>query len=186
MNGDRPATVDDRRRHSIADGMIVVAAVAVGLVLVRETLPIDLWVSREWARLVTNGVILLADFLVPSTFALVAIQLRQPRPSIRRLVRRPGFLGCLAACVAMAAACAFLAVVEVFARVTGSRRVDIDLIYIFAVPGIGFSVLGAWTALAANGRSRRPAPGGIDRAGWLVGWGWLLLPGIIWVVIFAA
>lgn len=172
-----PSAIGDRRSLSIADGMIAIAAVAVAMVLVRATLPIDPG-SAGRGRLLMTGMMLLANFLAPLSFAIVAIRLRRPRPPFRRLARQPGFAACLAA----SAACVVVAILLGILRVT-SPKDDAVGFWMMASYFIPFAVLGAWVTLAAAGRWRRPAPGGVERLGWLIGWAWLAITGMLGAVV---
>ena len=144
-----PATGNDRSRLSIADGMIAVAAVAVGLVLVRQTLPIN-EVSPAWAGLAMNGSVLAADLLAPISFALLAIRLRPPRPPLRRLARQPGFAACLAAVTAGG----LLAIVVGFALAVSGRTST------WRSCGSSRAIASASPCSAPGRHSRRPADGG--------------------------
>jgi hypothetical protein len=125
-------------------------------------------------RLLINGMVLLADFLTPSSFAVLAIRLRRPRPRVRRLARQPGFAACLAA----SGAGTVVAVLAVLFRIIRPKE-DISGLWFMSILSLPFAVLGAWLLLAATGRWRRPVPGGVERLGWLIGWAWLAIIGML-------
>lgn len=103
------------RPFSVADGLVLVAAAAAGLALVRG------WGSPRWcspwilaagqtvgpARRALQAAEVAVSWTIPFamalTVALVAVRLRAPRPPLRRLARQPGPAACLAALGAIAA-----------------------------------------------------------------------------------
>ena len=81
------------RRLTVLDGMIMVAAFAGWIAL-----------SRLWVReLATQTTVLLAGWalstLIPSTFGVLAMNLRHPRPWLWVLARQPGPVACGTAAV---------------------------------------------------------------------------------------
>src|SRR5687768_4597770 len=77
------------RRFTMMDAMILVAASAVAFVIVRPVVDGPLMLRHEpgWARYLAGFV----GGLVAWTPAVLFLRLRNPRPTIRRLSRRPGF-----------------------------------------------------------------------------------------------
>ncbi|HEX8201705.1 MAG TPA: hypothetical protein VF590_14580 [Isosphaeraceae bacterium] len=173
-----------RRPFTVLDAILLVAATATGLSILRETHG-DLWRhevmnfrGKPVGKAVLNGIVALNWFVIcfaqPWTVALLALRLRRPRPPLRRLARQPG----------MVAGAAVSLVLAVFAA-AGALRVALgsssssawaDFVSDFAlwveafVPGS--AVAGAWLTLGL-GRRWRPEPSWIDRAGRIVGLFWL-------------
>jgi hypothetical protein len=90
------------RSFGVADAMLLLVAVAIGL-----------WVNRmDWPRIqafphfdLYDKVQVILEVLLPyvaaGTAALLGMRLRQPRPSLRRLARQPGAVACMAASAAL-------------------------------------------------------------------------------------
>ena len=80
--GDRP-----KRRLTLLDVMILVAATAIALALARATVspvqPDGEAIVVAWA------------FLTPLSWAVLLLRLKRPRPGLRRLTSRPGDAACL-------------------------------------------------------------------------------------------
>ena len=101
-----------RRKFTVADGMVLVAASAVGLGLLRvhQAAYDDLlqyqspyrvypgWMTRLPDRKQVAGVV---PILLAWSLSVLALQLRRPRPHLRRLIHLPGFAVCLSAAVAV-------------------------------------------------------------------------------------
>ena len=89
-----------RRRLSLSDASILIAATALGLVMARYVVGLNLMaisptpgdraarIERIW--MVT--IHLASPMLVTLSLAAFAISLRRPRPPLRRLAREPGFV----------------------------------------------------------------------------------------------
>lgn len=169
------------RRFNMADGLILTAATATTLALLRD--------APDWSHHVFIG----GNFggyhdpplalrmaaraiyaLVPWTFAIFLIGLRQPRPPLRRLVLQPG----MAACGAVVLWLGFktLLLLTMMIGVPQKRWLvtrylgDGVALVSWAAP----AVAGAWLVLALSGRWR-PAQGWIDRCGRALGASWLTL-----------
>ena len=97
---DRESMRLSPRRLTIQDGMIAVAAIAIWISLTRlwvrelaERLPLSVSAAVPWAeRTRVAGWVLSA--LVPATFAVLAMNLRHPRPRLWVLARQPGAVAC--------------------------------------------------------------------------------------------
>jgi hypothetical protein len=90
------------RKFNLLDVMILVAATAAGLAILRMFLAegrffIGAPFQGRFTSYVLGGIEVIYPFLAMWTFALVILGLRQPRPRIRRLVRQPGMAACFAA-----------------------------------------------------------------------------------------
>jgi hypothetical protein len=178
------------RRFGLLDAMILVAATAAPLSLARSALSLEH--AGLWQKLLVMTPALLGGW----TVALLAIRLRSPRPTLRRLLRQPGAAASLAAVSTIAVCLLFVGIallvrflrfqshasaIRQMNRVIGtSRPVLFD--WPMQVIGtlsecmtlVGPAVLGAWVVLALGGR-RRPERGLIDGLGRLVGVAWIVL-----------
>ena len=197
------------RRFNLGDVAIVVAAVGVGCGLTRQSW-LDL-AAGGWTYLPRNSSRWSGD-RVPAlwfqiagtawavaTFAVLGMRLRRPRPRWRRLMRQPGWVACLAAAIAVVAVAGFVqarvTTVRIAIATAGIGGGDVivrgdarfEILAAHLVPAGGLSVLVAWALLRADGRWAAERSW-IDRAGRLIGVGWLLLPAgflvVYWTSIF--
>jgi hypothetical protein len=196
------------RGFRLLDAMILMAAIAVGFALARmgaarvlgyETGPFSpaaRWPLRAWLV-----VLAAVPHVAPIAPALLCIGLLPPRPDLRRLASRPGFVACLALTIVLVVrAAGFLAL---WARTLGSPfarvRREVTLLpdpfrILDGAPGLGsaieiptfralihlaplaaelgLSVAVAWSVLAI-GRRWRPEPSWVDRSGRVVVGFWL-------------
>ena len=156
------------RRFSILDGMILVAATAVGLVLART-------IFGDAVTLGANVINIsrpITYFLLAWTLAVLTIRLRQPHPSLRRLVCQPGMAACLA--VATVTAVDATAWAIYWAQLESRHATEMLARYwrgYHERPGL--VVAAVWLGLLLS-RRWRPEPGWIDRLGRLIGGLWLL------------
>jgi hypothetical protein len=190
------------RTFGVADAMLLVVAVALGLLVNRI----------DWPRIAHFGhldsydkIQVILEVVLPhvaaGTAAVLGMRLRQPRPSIRRLAREPGATACMvgsatlvivggwiATTMAMGCIMEFSAFMA-FGSYRGGRGRGGTLHYpsgmAFVSYGdrIGFAVAGAWLALVLSGRWRSE-PTWIDRVGRTLGWLWLGLTAVLWVRSF--
>jgi len=178
------------RSFSLLDLMIIVAAIALWLVVTRsyaQAIRSDL--SSIWSLAELGIVRIFANqgsyLLICSSFTMLLIRLRGPRPPRRRLWRQPGLAASAGAVVGILAGTA-----GVLSNWASSPEPSIEVLQIlqgvrpFAAPG----VFGAWIALAFT-RRWRSERGAIDRLGRLVGLLWLVefvvaeMPTTRWVAI---
>ncbi len=185
------------RPFNVLDGMILVAATAVGCWSTPPSLP--QWFRTLWlihanpmaAHYETNLVTASVGRLVCETLSRLGLQgmhvwlawtlacgalrLRRPRLAERRLGRQPGWV---ASCVVAAM---FLVAIGLDKLVLWIARAIPELFII--VDGSDYwmpigcclaapAVVGGWLTLRLGGRWR-PEPGWIDRAGRVLGWGWI-------------
>jgi hypothetical protein len=170
-----------RRKATILDAMILVAAVAGGLALSRQMFQVYA-IEGNWFGRVAEGLVRVSavlPFLMTLTPAVLLMRLRRPRPRWQRMFRQPGVAACAAAMGPVTLAWARIAYLDwhppgpalafAFDWAWGPGTVvwhcGIDA---------GLWVLAAWLALSLSGR-RRTERGGIDRLGRVVGAGWLLV-----------
>lgn len=179
-----------RRRLTLADMLILVAATSVGLLPVR--LFADQPITRSsdgsgWAlayRILQDTATYGVPLLTAWTFATLLLSTHRFQATRPRLGRHPGFVLCAAAAVSVLICLIDLAT-EVwhsrqstglslagrFADVAWDQHVDMMWMYSLDVARV---VLGAWLALAMLGHGR-PGPEWTDRFGCLVAFGWVLL-----------
>ena len=156
------------RPFSILDGMILVAAIAAGLVLARSIFSDALRVPHNpmWASRP------ISYFLLPWTLAVVPIRLRSPRPSLRRLMVQPGMAACVAVSVVTAIDVASWGIY--WATLDSPNATDMLAGYWRGHSHhLGLAVAASWLSLVF-GRFWRAERGWIDRLGRLLGLLWLL------------
>jgi hypothetical protein len=182
-----------RRRFTLADAMVLVAATAAGLPLSQafyaaliENRPGRLGPIRsasDLLRYAPTGAVAASPCLALWSLALTLLVLRRPRPRWRRLMTRPGPVACLAAAAAYAACTAMLALLWALPG-HGVGPPDWALLPALILPlQIGIAVAATWSLLALT-RRWRPEPVWIDRWGRLLGLCWIaLVPLGIWVIL---
>ena len=100
------------RRFLLSDAIVLVAATAVGLFVVRPYYAVTSidssppfagapWIVG-WASCVWNCLVLAFPIVMAWTLAIVGLRLRPPRPRWRQLVRQPGFVAGLMAAAVLA------------------------------------------------------------------------------------
>ena len=176
-----------RRRFTVLDGMIAVAAMAAEFGLIR-TLDLGFdwefhskiwtetrWFFRSWAidKLVFQIFLLGVTPALCTTLAAFAYRLRSPRPGWRRVAGQSGMAAILAAVIAWMTTLPWLAL-----RLSGAPEevvygfvgINLGLIAVLA----GFGVAARWGMLLLA-RRWRSEPSWIDRLGRLVGVVWMAL-----------
>jgi hypothetical protein len=187
------------RRFGLLDAILLVAATGAGMALSRPFLRENLSVLRsDYIRNVSTArdlrVLELgawisagAPCLASWSFALLAIVLRAPRPSLRRLTCRPG----VASCVAIASASVLIGAAVLPMMIFGSPLSDRfavatpKVVYIHNVYRLSgrfaVAVAAAWVLQALGGRWR-PVPTWTDRAGRLLGF-WAIASGMVMIFL---
>jgi hypothetical protein len=170
------------RKFSLADAMVLIAAIALGFCLVRLTSPpgSDIWSSLSMAKggmstfvMIQNAGQLVGPFLVTLTFALLMLRLRRPRPHLRRVLSQPGSTACIAATIAIVVEIVWIGSL----LAVGSRFIHLSTVFVSYAQQVSFAVLGGWTVLAVSGRWRND-PSWIDRAGRVMGMAWIVMTAI--------
>ena len=123
-------------------------------------------------------------FAAAWTGVVPLLRLRQPRPSLQRILRQPGVVACLAAEVGLAWATLGMGQVVTALQVTNDPYLpQFGWLFLFVVeqifPDVGLAVLGAWSGLALSGRWRAVADWP-DRLGRYLGCYWIVL-GLLWL-----
>lgn len=184
---------DGSRRFTIADVLILVAGVALGLGLVRAIAP-DLTLRGVWEAIANPregwsvwyafvftldfGSLLVSPFVAGWTPACLLLQVVGPRPPWRRLRRRPGFIACLIATITIAAG--FIAVAVYSGSSLGAGREPPARYLIVLIPGSilgGCGVLWGWATMRLCGACR-PSPTWRDRLGCFTGALWVVMGAI--------
>jgi hypothetical protein len=167
------------RRFGLLDAMTLVVASAPILVILRDRFEFHRNFSAPSTyRTVDLGLAVINSLLLSSTLALVLMALRQPRARLRIALRRPGPAACLAASLAVIVMVTRFSIKVYSMQRSMSPHDPFSLNYLYPwIAGeylrVGFAVIGAWLMLVMVG-SWRPEPSWIDRAGRLLGLGWIL------------
>jgi hypothetical protein len=182
-----------RRPFTVLDAMVLVAATAVGLAVMRSDPNSILYriapAIRSHVRpdehihvklyLITGDILEFQPLLLVWTYAALILRLRGPRPGIRRLARQPGFAALLTAVV-----CSAYAWLDGLTHgiwelanpdhkghpledLTGSLSQLFDGVW-----DLGAAVSAVW-AFMALGQICRREPSWIDRLGRILGGGWI-------------
>lgn len=187
-----------RRRFTIADGMILIAATACGLAWsVRvcaeytqmRTMPVGSWMwFRYWAAAVPVMALPCVLFL---TIAVAILRVVRPRPSWRRTACQPGMTASLATLVALTIA---LPLIGIFNAINMTKhpadfdfwrelRRNLFVMTVMAAPIAGFAIIVSWTLLAVQRRWRRERTW-IDLVGRMLGVTWIISGVLLgWVLI---
>jgi len=168
------------RRATLIDGMILVAATAVGLAMMRACDPE--FTQAPSAKFLKAGWGRPACLVAAWSLALIFLRARRPRPMLRHMLLRPGmaasFAVALAAIIALSRDVMAYQVLKILRPHTseGGRSVDLfNTIWSSTSSSIPWVVGGAWITLLVMGRWR-PASGWIERWGRILGFYWRLHP----------
>ena len=177
---------NERRRFTIADGMILVSATALALVAIRATL-VDAKGMAEapwaWAepRLTWVG--------LAFTLAFIPIRLGHPRPDRDELWRQPGWVACVSVVISLMVSVfqQVLSDATVFLRRPNFRpREELDQIFqdtLLRLPFHAVIVIAAtWIVLVRGGRWKAE-PGWIDRSGRAIGVFWIVINIVSWISV---
>ena len=167
-NGEERRTF---RPFGLADGMIFIVALGLGLALARPAIILIADAVRSDPRwrfqTLAGGIslirmlnIVLLNFLFFLLPAFLIVRLRQPRPPLRSLIYQPGFIACALPVVIVLAALPLVAL-----RLDGSAR---ELISLVLQVVLVVSAPLAWIFLIATRRCD-PEPSWIDRLGRILG-----------------
>jgi hypothetical protein len=178
------------RRFTILDGMILVAATALGLAFVHATglhftVPTFNTARGPYIALVLHEVSMLMPFLTTLTLAYFVVGLLPPRPSLKRLARQPGMAACCAATTAIVIQVVWLLSVGMgVSDPVGRGWLPLPKFF-FQTFGdvVPYAVVGAWLTLALTGRWS-PCPNWADRLGRSLGVSWLIGIMIRWICMF--
>jgi hypothetical protein len=178
------------RRLGIADGLILIAAIACGLAVTRFLVG-DLERKQVWDAVTSGlargwsfklaagmfaelGTVLLMPCFVTGTIACAALGLRAPRPPLRRFLRQPGTMASFLATVILALVVPLG--LAVWLGMGGKNTGGTNVLVLLLLAGVGLNgaaIALGWLAMAVYGHWR-PEPTGLDRLGRVVGAGWIV------------
>jgi hypothetical protein len=159
------------RRFGLADAMILIIAVGLGLALARPAITIIAYTVRadpHWRLRTVGGAIglvrmlniVLLNFLFFLLPAFLIVRLRRPRPALRSLIYQPGFVAC-ALPVFTVLATLPLALIPGSGRAGQVIEIGAQILLVAAAPLV-------WVLLIVM-RRWNAEPGWIDRFGRIVG-----------------
>jgi hypothetical protein len=160
------------RRLTLADGLILIAAVAAGFGIAR--IPRDAYGQTA----APGGDVSLFAIAIRSVYwasllvmvALIPLRLMPPRPPLRLIRRQPGFIACAAVLFGMAHTGVYFAINRIKQPTFWA---NIDALSLIASPSIGSLLITSWFVLAISGRWRAE-PSSIDRSGRLLAIAWIV------------
>jgi hypothetical protein len=172
------------RKFTLIDAMVLVAAAAVSLVLIREYIAsgssrhIVESIPRDWsfASIWRFGTLLsgmLAPLAVSLSLALWVLRLRRPRPEWRELFSQPGTIACTATIAESGLIVVKVWLSQAYLLKRSLPLPDLHHLWINRLPWNGEVVAVAWLVLWLCG-SWRSEPGWIDRAGRVLGVYWII------------
>ncbi len=178
----------DRRRFTLLDAIVLVAATAAGLGLAREgmTGPAMARLSFENGlieRPLYFGAIVMTALLATWSPAALILAARGPRRSWKRLARRSGFL-LNASAIAAVLVIALRYGLQAAISTNRGPTLVMHTLSVGLPSEVGLFVAGAAFALLLLGRPG-PAPTWIDRLAFALGISWVVLTGLTWVRFFA-
>jgi hypothetical protein len=164
-----------RRRFTLADAMLLVAATTPGMILLRIAVGFNLFArdpsprvppGRDFVEFLSLAVACVLLSLSPAVLVLTA---RLPEPTRRDVIGGPGFVACLAAMVALVFPLAYFAVGVAFSHgIVNNITLYYNNMVGRWVHVAGPMITGAWLALALVGRWQ-VKPIWTDRLGCVIG-----------------
>jgi hypothetical protein len=172
---DAPILATRCRKPTILDGLVFIAATAVGLTLARNAVSSFGWgTGSDRIQRLADGIRLASCLALAWSATFLPIRLRTPRPPIRETVRQPGTIACCA--VSLSVIFGLIVVLpelpSAFSRVRPYPIQNIA-VSIMSNQCIAHSVIAAWMALLITGACR-PERGWIDRMGVALGSFWVM------------
>ncbi len=162
-----------RRRFTLLDAMVLVAATAVGIAAAQGSAePI----RRSLLGLTTFSqplrfLVVASPLLTPWSVALLGLALRPPRPPLRRLLGRPGIAALMASPVLAPLVAIRVAIILRSVPINARGEYGIRLFWLNLIPAVDSAVAVAWLSIWLGGRWRRSADW-IDAAGRALGLAW--------------
>ncbi len=190
----QPSTTTDRprgrRRFTLLDALALIAATALGLAPMRGEIafrgaqPLARIPNARALAFLTMSIEAVGPLLASWTLAALALRLRSPRPSLRRLTRQPGFAANAAVILCLLTELV-LVVVSMLAHPAQRLPFVTTMARTLGVSShmAASGVAGAWLVLALGGLWR-PEPSWIDRLGRFLGGSWLGLFLVGWLRTF--
>jgi hypothetical protein len=180
------------RKLTVLDAMILVAATAAALAVMRSQWPTHLGIQDAYTdsthalrlsnllMIIRNHLYFASYMIAMWTLSCLILRLRQPRPALRLLTRETGMVACVAAVIVLAirmminfgSMISVLAIDGVYS-VAGLTVLDLFPNELISIPSeIGCAVTAAWIIQAISGRWRCE-PNWIDRVGRSTGAFWI-------------
>lgn len=186
-----PAAPAPRRRLTLLDGLVLIAALAPGLLMGRTVFEQEGDDPPDWTHGVGSPILqavmgwpclvvaLATPCLATLTLALVPLRYARPRPSRRRLARSRGW-----AAIGVGSLAILFGWGGLLALMWPYKEPQVPVVPILVSPLIVTgAIAGSWITLRQTGRSR-PAGDWIDRAGVALGWAWFVAaPACFWVIV---
>jgi hypothetical protein len=167
-----------KRNFTVLDALILIAATAGGLVLLKPALDdlrfLHSWDWEEPAMSFFYGMLYAPPLLIGWSVGTLALSFRQPRPPLGILARSPGFV--INAAVIVGALVAFFD----YLTLTKINPPSYMHVLTLDVPSAARDcVIGSMVALAMF---RRPCPRPVwtDRLGWIMGSLWIVIALLRW------
>jgi hypothetical protein len=171
------------RRFTLIDAMVLIAAAAIALVLMRPVLqgmPSVVHSPTDVLHLGMSVCILIEPLALTWSLALGLLRLRKPRPRLRRVFRQPGMAACTAT---FSSNIMFILILLIIASIHyfSLRRFAFgeffqftdDDAWLVLMSFTGWAVCGAWTVLWLAG-AWRAERSWMDRTGRVLGVYWIL------------
>jgi hypothetical protein len=152
--------------------MILVGCSAVSLAAFRSSAEPGIFIADDWAMAIHAYAAL--SLMLASILVLI-LRLRRPRPPLRRIARQPGAVACFSM-VAYGLSCHALYILR-DPRLGGwpwNMSVGQWIWFLLDNQEFSWNVVAVVWIIFAAGRIGRPEAGWIDRAGRVVGWGWIV------------
>ena len=177
------------RRLTIVDGMILVAASAVGIWVGRYGLFMwvyvlfkgfnaEVWAENPFGLAWSWGSLYLKHsqtIVSIFTFTVLLLRLLPPRPSVRRLARQPGFVACLVGSVSICVGGVLnLAVIGANPAPGFEAQVYAQFFLMPQMGSPGLTILACWLVSRLGGWWR-PERTWVDRSGRILGVYWIVM-----------
>jgi len=172
-----------QRSFHLSDALLLIAATSPGLVLMRQSGPLEIgWSSPiRFFWTVRNCFYFFSYIVVGWTFLLLLLCLRTPRPPLRRLVRCPGFVATVVSVIVIlirlinCLSVVFVTSLHYNKLLAYGWMVKLfqglDELKLFPSE-VGCAIVAAWSIQAIGGRWR-PEPTWCDRLGRILGLYWI-------------
>jgi hypothetical protein len=172
-----------RRRFTVLDAMVLIAALAPALWVDRAIVP-QIWQPPGYAGkfLVLAPIATAAAPVACLTVAALFLRVRPPRPGLRDGAGRPGTLAVVVGALACLAGLTTIGVAGLLARPGPDLSDVLDFSVLLSPLMIASGVAGSWLTLWAGGRWRSPEDW-IDRTGLALGWFWIVASPLIFYTL---
>jgi hypothetical protein len=168
------------RKFTLLDAMILVAAMASALALMRQRWPLHIEIERSYNNMllqIRDNILTISYVAATWSLAGLVLRLRQPRPYVRFLTRQPGMVALMAVAIVLAIRLINLGsvlgvlVIDGAYYWLGMSALDLYSENWGAIPSeIGCAVAAAWIVQATGGRWPLSQAGSIA---WAAYWGFI-------------